>query len=212
MGATSVLQFSALRSGATSAADTVANMSEHATEAEKRVIRYETDASSMYVEGNASKVPTGKTFTLPGDRNPQGFSAGTKTSGIMKSGPVYETQASDAYAFQKYKQSLIKEDVVSNSRVMMTGEKLWDKKAISELTKDGSKLSDWDKLTSKAVYDTPYGSGQYHYYRNRVTGEISDFDAKMKIIKSKDLWANKSKAEYYFVDVDKNFNVLGVRN
>ena len=52
MGATSVLQFSALRSGATSAVDTVANISEHATEAEKRVISYETDVYSVYTKGS----------------------------------------------------------------------------------------------------------------------------------------------------------------
>ena len=57
MGATSVLQFSALRSGASSAVDTVANMTEHATEAEKRVISYETDAYSVYNEGSYNKAP-----------------------------------------------------------------------------------------------------------------------------------------------------------
>ena len=57
LAATSAFQFSALRSGATSAVDTVANISEHATEAEKRVISYETDAYSVYNEGSYNKAP-----------------------------------------------------------------------------------------------------------------------------------------------------------
>ncbi len=60
LAATSAFQFSALRSGAstaTSAVDTVANISEHATEAEKRVIRYETDAYSVYTKGSYNKAP-----------------------------------------------------------------------------------------------------------------------------------------------------------
>ena len=38
-------------SEASSAVDTVANMSEHATEAEERVISYETDVYSVYTKG-----------------------------------------------------------------------------------------------------------------------------------------------------------------
>ena len=57
MGATSMLQASALRSGASSAVDTVANMTEHATEAEERVISYETDAYSVYTKGSYNKAP-----------------------------------------------------------------------------------------------------------------------------------------------------------
>ena len=57
LAATSAFQFSALRGGASSAVDTVANMSEHATEAEERVISYETDAYSVYNEDSYQKVP-----------------------------------------------------------------------------------------------------------------------------------------------------------
>ena len=57
LAATSAFQFSALRGGASSAVDTVANMSEHATEAEERVISYETDAYSVYNEGSYQKTP-----------------------------------------------------------------------------------------------------------------------------------------------------------
>ena len=56
MGATSVLQFSALRSGASSAVDTVANMTEHANEAEKIVISCETDAYSVYTKGRKDQL------------------------------------------------------------------------------------------------------------------------------------------------------------
>ncbi|MHC1748029.1 MAG: RHS repeat-associated core domain-containing protein [Cellulosilyticaceae bacterium] len=137
---------------------------------------------------------------------------GGDTKGAAKADLVYETQASDAFAFQKYKQSLMKDDILSNSESIISGDKLWDKKAINELTKNGSDIKGWSKMSSKYQYETPYGKGEVHYYQNKVTGEISNFDAKIKIIKSKKLWADKTKAEYYVLDVDTNFNVLGVRD
>ncbi|ADZ82164.1 hypothetical protein [Cellulosilyticum lentocellum] len=117
----------------------------------------------------------------------------------------------DVYAFSQYKQGLLKEDILSNSQQIISGNQLWDKKAISELTKDGSNINDWSKMSSNYQYDTPYGRGEVHYYQNQVTGEISSFDIKMKIIKSKNLWKDKTIAEYYIVDLDKDFNIIGVR-
>ena len=52
----SMLQASALRNGASSAVDTAANMSEHATEAEERVISYETDDYSVYTKGRKDQL------------------------------------------------------------------------------------------------------------------------------------------------------------
>ena len=83
MGATSVLQFSALRSGASSAADTVANMSEHATEAEKRVISYETDVYSVYTKGSYNKAP--KPNYRPLARDVAGDNRGAALKGIRQS-------------------------------------------------------------------------------------------------------------------------------
>ena len=105
----------------------------------------------------------------------------------------------------------MKDDILSNSKSIISGDKLWDKKAINELTRGGSDIKDWSKMSSKYQYETQYGKGEFHYYQNKVTGEISTFDAKMKIIKSKSLWSDKTRAEYYILDVDTNFNALGVR-
>ena len=106
--------------------------------------------------------------------------------------------ADDIYAFQKYKQSLIADDVLSNSDVIIEGGKLWDDKAIKALTSDGSSIDDWAKMSSKYSYDTPYGRGQYHYYQNLKTGEINPFDAKLKL----------NKAPHNVIPTDSSFNSI----
>ncbi|QSX06729.1 hypothetical protein JYG23_04595 [Sedimentibacter sp. zth1] len=106
--------------------------------------------------------------------------------------------ADDIYSFQKYKQTLIADDVLSNSDVIIDGGKLWDKKAIEALTSDGSSIDDWVKMSSKYSYDTPYGRGQYHYYKNLKTGEIHPFDAKLKL----------NKPPHNVIPTDSNFNPI----
>jgi hypothetical protein len=100
--------------------------------------------------------------------------------------------ASDIYKYQEYKQSLLKEDVLSNSDVIIKGENLWDENARSMLTGDGSNIKDWAKMTSKQQYETPYGKGEIHFYQNQKTGEISSFDIKLKVSKPRKLRANEN--------------------
>jgi len=119
-------------------------------------------------------------------------------------------KASDIYAHQKYKQSLLKEDVKSNSEVIIKGEDLWDDKARRILTSDGSKIEDWAKMTSKYKYETPYGRGEIHFYQNQKTGEISSFDIKMKVPKPSKLRKDE-KDLFWIIELDDNFNIIGVR-
>lgn len=101
----------------------------------------------------------------------------------------------DVYKFQKYKQSLVADDVLSNSDVIIEGGKLWDDEVIKALTSDGSSIDDWAKMSSKYSYDTLYGKGQYHYYKNLKTGVIHPFDAKLKL----------NKPPHHVIPVDMNF-------
>ncbi|PYE42110.1 RHS repeat-associated protein [Paenibacillus barcinonensis] len=127
--------------------------------------------------------------------------------GLMKC----ETEdASDIFKHQQYKQSLLKEDVSSNSDVIIKGEDLWDDKARKILTSDGSKIEDWAKMTSKQQYDTPYGKGEIHFYQNQKTGNINSFDIKLKVSKPKKLRANENDL-FWIIDLDVDFNIKGVR-
>ncbi|MFS1513643.1 S8 family serine peptidase [Chengkuizengella sp. SCS-71B] len=127
------------------------------------------------------------------------FLTKTKTSG-----------AEDIYSFQKYKGSLMTEDILSNSRPIINGGDLKDSRAIAELTKDGSDINDWAKMSSNA-YETQYGRGEFHFYQNQLTGEISSFDSKLKIPKPKKLRENPDD-EYWIIDVDENFNYVKLRD
>ncbi|WPC43390.1 hypothetical protein [Clostridium sp. JS66] len=44
--------------------------------------------------------------------------------------------------YQKYKESLVKDDVLNNSEEIITGDKFGDKKLIAELTKGGSNIEE----------------------------------------------------------------------
>ncbi|WP_454192467.1 hypothetical protein [Paenibacillus sp. Marseille-Q7038] len=118
--------------------------------------------------------------------------------------------ASDIYKHQQYKHSLLIEDVLSNSDVIIKGEDLWDKKARRILTNDGSEIEDWAKMTSKQQYETPYGKGEIHFYQNQKTGEISPFDIKLKVSKPKKLRENENDL-FWINELDVDFNVKGVR-
>ncbi|ULO07114.1 hypothetical protein H1230_29950 [Paenibacillus sp. 19GGS1-52] len=119
-------------------------------------------------------------------------------------------EASDIYKHQQYKQSLLKEDVLSNSDVIIKGEDLWDDKARGILTSDGNKIEDWAKMTSKQQYETPYGKGEVHFYQNQKTGGISPFDIKLKVSKPKNLRANENDL-FWIIEQDVDFNIKGVR-
>ncbi|WP_405115288.1 hypothetical protein MHH28_12390 [Paenibacillus sp. FSL K6-1217] len=119
-------------------------------------------------------------------------------------------EASDIFKHQQYKQSLLKEDVLSNSDVIIKGEDLWDEKAVSTLTNDGTKIEDWAKMTSKQQYETPYGKGEIHFYQNQVTGKVSSFDIKLKVSKPKSLRVNENDL-FWIIELDADFNIKGVR-
>ena len=69
-------------------------------------------------------------------------------------------------------------------------------KSFNLLTSDGSSIDDWAKMSSKYSHDTPYGKGQFHYYQNLKTGQISSFDIKFKLTNGKVL------------SLDTNFNFI----
>ena len=136
-----------------------------------------------------------------------------KTSNVTK-GTGYN--AKDASAYQKYKQSLVKGDVLENSEVIITGDKFGDQKLISELTKDGSTIKDWAKMESTYSYTTEFGSGKIHYYKNVKTGKISFYDAKMKVPVPKSLRGNlfntvTDKDGFWIIDLDEDLITKGVR-
>lgn len=118
--------------------------------------------------------------------------------------------AQDVYQYTQYKQSLLKKDVTSNSEVIIRGENLWDEKARNMLTKDGSKIEDWAKMTSKQQYETPFGKGEVHFYQNQRTGELSEFDLKLKVSKPKKLRSDEDDL-FWVIDLDADFNLIGVR-
>lgn len=53
---------------------------------------------------------------------------------------------------------------------------------VQELTKDGSKITDWEKFTTQSVSGPNGSSLQVHFYKNKVTGKIDyetpDFKVK----------------------------------
>ena len=143
---------------------------------------------------------------------------GLKDTKITKELSKISTQNSpkDTYIYQKYKNSLIKDDVLKHSVEIIKGEKFGDQKLIAELTKDGSSITDWSKMESLYEYTTEYGTGRIHYYKNRKTGKVSYYDVKMKIPAPKDLKKNLTntvtdKGGFWIIDLDENLIPIGVR-
>lgn len=138
--------------------------------------------------------------------------AKTETTVVQETGNAvkYDTQANDVFAAQNYKLTLVKNDVLSNSKTIIQGKDLWDPKAREILTSDGSKIEDWAKMESESSYATSYGEGKIHYYKNVSTGEISSFDCKMKIPKPKQ-FRQFDGDDFWVVDLDSTFKPLGVR-
>ncbi|MDU1351064.1 MAG: hypothetical protein E6942_17475, partial [Clostridium argentinense] len=123
---------------------------------------------------------------------------------------IYDTVPNDAYAHQQYKKLLMKDDIISNSNQIINGKDLWDPKARSILTSDGTDISDWWKMESKYSYSTEFGEGKIHYYQNKNTGAISSFDAKLKVPKPKNLRAD-SKDLFWIIDLDADFVPIKTR-
>ena len=123
-----------------------------------------------------------------------------------------DIETKDVLQFQKYKDSLTKGDVLENSKAIIPGSLLNDLKVIKELTKDGGSINDWAKMESLHSYNTSFGQGKVHYYRNLKTGEVSYYDAKIKVAIPKDLKRrNGITSDFWVIDVDNNFVPTGVR-
>lgn len=121
----------------------------------------------------------------------------------------------DAYSYYRYKQTLVKEEVLSYSKEIIRGDQFGDKKMIAELTKDGSSIKEWSKMESINKYTNEYGTGKIHYYKNIKSGQVSFYDAKMKIPSGKIgknlQYTTTDKEGFWIIDLDENFIPKGLR-
>ncbi len=63
---------------------------------------------------------------------------------------------------------------LSNPVKLKEGVKLENPKVIQELTKDGSKMADWAKYTTREAVALSNGQKvQVHFYQNKITGEVN---------------------------------------
>ena len=110
---------------------------------------------------------------------------------------IASNEAHNAYKFEQYKRDLAKQEqqsitnadgslkveIVKESSPIINGTEL-NKDLKNELTKDGSKLSDWNKMSYTIRQQTPAGEKAYevHYYYNSVTEKFYfDQDYKVKL-------------------------------
>lgn len=68
--------------------------------------------------------------------------------------------------------SKLTQKAIQNSLPIDLKDELRNQTVISILTKDGSKISDWKKFTTKSVRMPNGQSMQIHYYKNVKTGKI----------------------------------------
>lgn len=72
---------------------------------------------------------------------------------------------------------------IENSRkISLSSGVIENSKVISILTKDGSKIEDWNKYTTKSVVMPNGQSMQIHFYMNTKTGKI-DYETKDSKVK-----------------------------
>ncbi len=185
-------------------------------------------ATTVSVTGERLQLPPGLTMTLSilsayGVQN--GMIKTFKTPGgrTIEIGNVESVadaskggKYSDSYLFYKYKEILVKDDVLNNSYKIIEGKDFGDQKLIKELTKDGSNIKNWAKMESLYTYTNEYGSGEIHYYYNEVTGAVSYYDCKMKISVPKNLRGNLKcttcdKGNFWILKLDENMIPIGVR-
>lgn len=139
-------------------------------------------------------------YSKPAAQEVESVGGGTKGTG----------DASNSYLHQRYKYSLIKQEVATESKPIMSGSALKDQKAINALTADGSKIGDWFKMESNNKYITEFGEGRVHLYKNMKTGEISTYDAKIKVSIPKGL-RTPGGYDFWIIDLDENFIPIGSR-
>ena len=77
------------------------------------------------------------------------------------------------------KSGFLRPQVIAGSREIIPGMALKNKGLIGRLTADGSKISDWAKMSTQS-FKSPSGSFQVHFYQNLRTGAVhygDDFKA-----------------------------------
>jgi hypothetical protein len=73
------------------------------------------------------------------------------------------------YAVREVRPAISRNAELSNPRV------------IAELTKDGSKITDWEKVKTPSITLSTGQKIQVHYYKNKVTGKVNyNVDFKVK--------------------------------
>ena len=138
-------------------------------------------------------------------RNAQTFSKKVSVASVPKN-------SRNSTQYQQYKNELMKGDIIENSKPIISSSDLKDTKVISELTKNGSSMSDWAKMESTYSYETSMGKGKVHYYQNLKTSETSFYDVKMKVPIPKDLKIRNGLIDdFWIIDLDNNFIPKGVR-
>ncbi len=85
---------------------------------------------------------------------------------------------------------------VETSRpAMRRGSVLENFSVVDALTKDGSNIIDWEKLTTQSV-EMPTGQRiQVHFYRNKFTGEVNYTHPDFKVKNTVDLFPNVAEPE-----------------
>lgn len=74
------------------------------------------------------------------------------------------------------------EYALSNIKPLMSGARLRNPNVIKELTKDGSKMVDWKKYTTREAVTLSNGQKvQVHFYKNDITGQIN-YNVDYKVV------------------------------
>lgn len=159
---------------------------------------------AMPIQDIAGQVVGAYAWKKVGDFNSSSAKKATKNN--------VPNNSKNSAQYKKYKNELIKGDVIENSKSIISGTDLKDPKVISELTKNGSPMSDWAKMESIYEYETTFGKGKVHYYKNLKTGEISSYDTKIKISIPKDLRERLHVYnDFWLIELDENFVPKGVK-
>ncbi|KAF5032454.1 hypothetical protein DSECCO2_617100 [anaerobic digester metagenome] len=80
------------------------------------------------------------------------------------------------------KSGTLQPEVVKNSSAIISGSELNNPSVINALTKNGSNINDWAKMTTQ-TFKSPSGDFQVHFYQNLKTWAVSTYEMKVKFIK-----------------------------
>jgi hypothetical protein len=97
--------------------------------------------------------------------------------------PLLRNQLSNEAASSVFTESgTLKPEIIQKSTPIIPGSELKNPTVIKELTKDGSSINEWAKMTTETI-QSPSGDFQVHFYQNLKTGDISTFEMKAKLNK-----------------------------